>query len=112
MRSFSPDVETAIRKEAPQVFGLGFDAAWALADETAAADVRRKIESAQFKTRLAFEGLYTEREAAKKGSGDASDAPAYLQSQIANYAAGLARLEQSSSSSSSSNSDITLSLFL
>jgi hypothetical protein len=91
------DNDVAIRKEAPKVFGLGFDDGWAIDDPTKAADARRKIEAAQFNTRLAFEGLFTPIQPKKKNSVQ-SLPPAWLQTQLKNYAAGLARLEQGQAS--------------
>jgi hypothetical protein len=79
------------------VFGLGFDDGWAIDDPTKAADARRKIEAAQFNTRLAFEGLFTPIQPKKKNSVQ-SLPPAWLQTQLKNYAAGLARLEQGQAS--------------
>ena len=106
------DVRASSRAPEPPVMPLNFRDDLAFSDSFSARKVRLDIERIQRSVRTAFEYIYNPpAPPARRTQAATGPAPAALQSQLANYQAGLARLELAAQSSGSGIGNPTLSLF-
>lgn len=101
---------TSSKTPQPPVMPLNFRDDLAFSDAASARKVRLDIERVQRSVRTAFEYIYNPPAPATKKPAVTGPAPAQMQAQLANYQAGLARL-QSFTDSGSGTTDPTLALF-